>query len=78
MSKYERMRDGEAYQFDKGDILRFACCDCGMVHDLRFITTRKYAYFSATQRPRSTAQLRRNRYGKLHNRKGKWQLKELK
>ena len=74
MSKYEKLEDNEAYRFDKDDILRFACCDCGMVHDFRVAGTKKYVYFSATQRPRNTAQLRRNRYGNLHKGVGKWRM----
>lgn len=74
-SKYKAMDDGKVYRYEKDDILRFACCDCGMVHDFRLAQTRKYLYFSATQKPRSTSQLRRMKYGKLHKSKGKWYLK---
>ncbi len=69
------MNDGEVYRYEKDDVLRFACCDCGMVHDFRFAQTRKYLYFSATQRPQSTGQLRRLGYGKLHSGVRKWHLK---
>jgi hypothetical protein len=73
-SKYEKMNDGEAYRFDKRTTLRFACCDCGMVHEFRFAETKKYMYFMATQIPRATAQLRRKEYGNLHKGVRNWKI----
>jgi len=75
MSKYKTLQDGKTYRYDKESILRFACCDCGVVHDFDIGQTRKYLYFRAIQKPRNSAQLRRCLYGKLHRGVGKWVLK---
>jgi hypothetical protein len=34
---YQQLRDGDALELrPKGEILRFACCDCGLVHKMAF------------------------------------------
>jgi hypothetical protein len=65
-SKYEMLKDGVIERYDRDVILRFACCDCGLVHDYEIAQTKKYMYFRATRKPKHTAQLRRYHYGKLN------------
>ena len=36
--KYVKRRDGEGFNVPLGKILRIACCDCGLVHDIVFMT----------------------------------------
>jgi len=75
MSKYPRIKDGEPYQLDTTKyILRFACCDCGMVHDFVFniCPDNRTLVYTISQRPRSTAQLRSHKHGDLHGKDKKW------
>lgn len=67
-SLYETLSDGEGFRLLRGrDILKFACCDCGMVHYVRIQLTRKEKYFWMRfwKDNRATAQLRRHKYGNL-------------
>ena len=34
MPRTRRMKDGEAVALRLNEIFRFACCDCGLVHDM--------------------------------------------
>ena len=67
-SLYQTMTDGEETRLRRGrDILKFACCDCGMVHFIKVRLTRREKIFSLRfwRDNRATAQLRRHRYGDL-------------
>ena len=75
MSKYYKLKDYEPTFFDWRDtILRFACCDCGLVHDMKFVPKGADSFVLFRRVNRSTAQLRRHRYGNLHDGDGKWKL----
>ena len=75
MSKFSRMTDGDPvllemgrYKPDNfvhpGDILNFACCDCGMVHIVSPVPVgENEVNLHFWSKPRSTAQLRRAHYG---------------
>ena len=48
MSKFERMVDGETYHLDwENYYLRYACCDCGMVHRIDFGVDGETLYFKS-------------------------------
>jgi hypothetical protein len=76
MSKYSKIKDYEPTYFDWRDTtLRFACCDCGLVHDWVFRPNGAKSFVLLRRMNRSTAQLRRHGYGNLHSDVGKWRLK---
>ena len=75
MSRYPKLANYEPFTIDTDEeFLRFACCDCGMVHDWHLKIDKRYpdrviAYYVSL--PRATAQLRRHGYGNLQKpRKG--------
>lgn len=78
MSKYPKLNDGEGFTFDPTETyLRFACCDCGLVHEFAFDVKGKKELLMAMQRQkRATAQLRRHNYGFLQRplKKGRYKL----
>ena len=76
MSRYPKMKGDEAFKFDSKDtFVRFACCDCGLIHDMKVAVIGKQG-IELGQRVevafkrfnRGTAQLRRHRYGNLQQR----------
>ena len=74
-SKFERMIDGQAYQINwKEGYLRYACCDCGLVHSIEFEVEGDILFFRYDQEPRATGQLRRHCHGNLHAGIKNWQL----
>jgi len=77
MSKYIQLTDYETVMLDhkKGEILRFACCDCGMVHSIAAVPeTEDTVGIVFRQEPRRTGQLRRHGFGNLHRGVGKFKL----
>lgn len=36
MSRYKTLKDGEGLEIENGEIIKFACCDCGLIHDIAF------------------------------------------
>ena len=36
--RYRQRIDGEGFTVPNGQVTRWACCDCGLVHDLAFVT----------------------------------------
>jgi len=76
MSKYSNIEDGEINSLDikNKEWLRFACCHCGMVHSITFEYKNNILYFTMTQDPRASTQMRRRHFGELHNGIGKWKL----
>ena len=59
MSAYPVLRDGEAITIKPGEILRFACCDCGLVHNLAFAYEDGEIGMAVQRNRRSTGQKRR-------------------
>lgn len=67
---YEKMDNGDGVSLRRGrDILKFACCDCGMVHFIKVQLTKKEKYFWVRfwRDDRATGQLRRHKYGDLQH-----------
>jgi hypothetical protein len=36
--RYVQRTDGEGWNVPEGKLTRLACCDCGLVHDIVFVT----------------------------------------
>ena len=63
MSLYQQLEDYEKTFFDwRNMALRFACCDCGLVHDFVFRPNGAKSYVIFTRNNRSTGQVRRYKY----------------
>ncbi len=71
--KYEKLNDGDSFRLNLDDTdLRFACCDCGNVHIFQFHHIENNVWdFTIFSQRRSTAQLRRHKYGDLQKKKSK-------
>lgn len=41
------------------ELYKMSCCDCGLVHDIKFSIEEKYVIFKAKRNNRATAQKRR-------------------
>ena len=66
MTKYEKFNDCEGPILEDGEIFRFACCDCGLVHSMAVAREEDGRIGLAFKREnRHTAQLRRHNYGYL-------------
>lgn len=67
MNKYPKLQDGECLEIDlKNEDLRYACCDCGLVHTIQFHHIKKDIWhFAFFREKRSTGQLRRRKFGYL-------------
>ena len=64
MSLYKQLEDYEPTFFDwRTSIFRFACCDCGLVHDFVFKPNGAKSYVKFRRNNRSTGQLRRYKTG---------------
>ena len=60
MSKeYGILRDGESVDCSKGMIM--SCCDCGLVHDMRFFIRGGKIHTILTRKDRNTQQIRRHK-----------------
>lgn len=57
--KYPRLKDGEGVELDAGKIFRFACCDCGLVHDMVIVAKGRKLGLAMRRNKRSTAAMRR-------------------
>jgi hypothetical protein len=57
--KYPRLVDGEGIAFKSGERFRFACCDCGLVHDMVLVAKGKDIGMAVKRNARSTAAMRR-------------------
>jgi len=70
MSKYHRYHDGESQIIDtKGELLKLACCDCGLVHYVAVtIIDDSLVKLQFVQDKRATGQLRRHKWGNLQRR----------
>ena len=66
MTKYPKLKDYEGFEVALGDVFRFACCDCGLVHDMVLADEDNGKHGIAFKRHnRATAQLRRHHFGYL-------------
>ena len=76
MTKYDKIEDGMGFYFNpEGETLKLACCDCGLVHYYGITVESKESVFIGFARDRrSTAQLRRYRYGNLQKSLSRYKL----
>ena len=67
VGKYRKYHDGDFQIIDtKGDLLKLACCDCGLVHFIGItIIDDSLVKLQFASDKRATAQLRRHKYGSL-------------
>ena len=67
MGKYDKIEDKTGFYFNPTkETLKLACCDCGLVHYYGITVENKEHIFIGFQKDkRSTAQLRRHKYGNL-------------
>jgi hypothetical protein len=60
MSRYKQIIDGVGFAMPSGEVFRFACCDCGLVHDMVLVSEDEKPIGVAARRSnRATAQRRR-------------------
>jgi len=58
--KYIQRYDEEGFEVPSGQIVRIACCDCGLVHDIVFVSQDNLSIGVAARRnSRATGQRRR-------------------
>ena len=57
--RYIQRTDGEGFTVPNGQITRWACCDCGLVHDLAFVAQDGEIGVAARVNKRATAARRR-------------------
>lgn len=58
--KYIQREDGDTIEIEaKNPTHRIACCDCGLVHELRFWWDKKTLYMEPYRNNRATGQRRR-------------------
>lgn len=80
MSSYPKAKVGQKVKINtEKEILRLACCDCGLVHQMDIEIDQNengVVYIVAPRNERATAQLRRYKYGFLHDKNNgtKWRL----
>lgn len=58
-SDYEVMTDGVGIAMEPNKMFRFACCDCGLVHDMVIATQSKKEFGIAVRRNKSATRWRR-------------------
>lgn len=59
--RYTQRTDGEGFTVKSGQRTRFACCDCGLVHDFAFVASGKLIGIAAQRNVRATAARRRRK-----------------
>ena len=59
--KYIQRFDGDGFEVKSGEMTRWACCDCGLVHDIVFIVRGKTIGVAARQNKRATSAKRRKK-----------------
>lgn len=60
MARYPVLNDGDAITIKPGEILRFACCDCGLVHNIAFAFEDGEIGIAIARNKRATGQKRRH------------------
>lgn len=67
--KYGKLDNYEGFYLEQDEeILRFACCDCGLVHSMAVVPEGNRIGIAFKREARATAQLRRHKYGDLQQR----------
>lgn len=62
-AKYKKRKDYEPFEIPSNVIYRLACCDCGLVHDMVFVSEDgKPIGVAAKRNNRATAQWRRHHH----------------
>lgn len=76
MINYDVLIDGESFVFNpKRTLIKLACCDCGLVHEIDLQPLMTGELKMTTKRlGRETAALRRRREGTLFKPGGTWRL----
>lgn len=60
--KYKQRKDNEGWEEKSGEVTRWACCDCGLVHDLIFVShDNKPIGVAAKRNNRATSARRRKK-----------------
>ena len=59
--KYIQRIDGEGFEVKSGEVTRWACCDCGLVHDLAFVNGKGVIGVAVKRNKRATAARRRGK-----------------
>lgn len=62
--KYIQRKDGEGFEVLSKTLTRWACCDCGLVHDLIFVAGRKGKEIGVAARRNNRATAARRRRAK--------------
>jgi nitrate/TMAO reductase-like tetraheme cytochrome c subunit len=60
-SSYRQIKDGDSYTIQSGQVVRCACCDCGLVHDIVHIIKKKKGIAVTVRRNIRATILRRKR-----------------
>ena len=58
--RYRQRIDGDGFTVPNGQVTRWACCDCGLVHDLAFVAVDGEIGVAARRNRRATAARRRS------------------
>ena len=83
MARYPKLKNYEGFEINpEKETIRFACCDCGLVHDMgvaivgnRAIGGQK-VQLTYRRCNRGTAQLRRHNFGNLQQKSvGRWRMR---
>jgi len=56
---YIKWKDGEGMEFRSGEIFKFACCDCGLVHNVVIVARGRKVGMAVKRNQRATAAKRR-------------------
>ena len=68
-NKYPQKVAGEATEINwRRQDFKFCCCDCGLVHHIRFIVSGHRLRFRVWRDNRATGQIRRYRHKKIEGR----------
>lgn len=59
--KYKVLKDFEAITLKSDEIFKFACCDCGLVHNVVIVARGRDIGFAVHRNKRATAAKRRKR-----------------
>lgn len=64
--RYKQMQDEEGFVVKSKQLMRWACCDCGLIHDIVFVAGRKGSDIgvAARRNKRATGQRRRKNQNK--------------
>lgn len=62
MARYKQRKDGVGFDVPAKQIVRWACCDCGLVHDLVFVNGRGKIGVAARRNNRATAARRKRKH----------------